>query len=84
MVTGGDSYTSIIFMDNGTELLSKIFLKHHGKFPIYDLKIQIYDVDAQRNIAVIPVGNIGSIQHIEYWPLEQKLSLIDQEKLLND
>lgn len=74
MVTGGDSYAIAMFANNGGELLSQIHLSHHGKFPLYDLKIQIYDLDAKKNIAVLPVGNIGSIQHIQHWPLGHNLN----------
>mgnify|MGYP003402944047 FL=1 len=64
MVTGGDSYMSILLGVNGSESISDMTLMHHGIFPIYDLNIKIFDVDNHRDIAVIPVGTIGSIQHI--------------------
>lgn len=74
MVTGGDSYAYIQFSDNQSETvenvrLGKVFLTHEGRYPLYDLTIQITDIDAHKDVKLITVGNIGSTQHVKFWPL---------------
>lgn len=79
MVTGGDSYAYILFSDNQSQStknvrLGDIFLTHEGRYPLYDLKIQITDIDAHKDVTVFSVGNIGSIQHVKHWPLNHAVN----------
>ncbi|WP_217182759.1 intracellular growth attenuator family protein [Methylobacter tundripaludum] len=79
MVTGGNSYAYILFSNNESESvenmqLGNIFLIHEGQYPLYDLTIQITDIDTFKNEKIINVGNIGSIQHIKHWPLNYAIN----------
>lgn len=79
MVTGGDSYAHILFANNQSQTienvrLGHIFLTHEGRYPIYDLTIQIADIDAHKDVKTFAVGNIGSIQHVKHWPLNQAIN----------
>ncbi|MGZ5056259.1 MAG: hypothetical protein ACXWAT_15145 [Methylobacter sp.] len=79
MVTGGDSYAYILFSDNQSTTiknvrLGSVFLIHEGRYPLYDLTIQIADIDAHKDIKVFSVGNVGSIQHVKHWPLNQMIN----------
>lgn len=74
MVTGGDSYGHISFGQDEKGVYS-VFFTHEGRYLLYDLKIHIYDVDAQKYISNISAGNMGNIQHIKFWPLNQQINL---------
>ncbi|MFO1291014.1 MAG: hypothetical protein U1E82_10445 [Nitrosomonas sp.] len=85
MVTGGDSYAYILFSDNQSQSaenvqLRNILLIHEGRYPLYDLSIQIADIDHLKDVKVFPVGNIGSTQHIKHWPLNHAINFDLSEK----
>lgn len=85
MVTGGDSYAYILFSDNQSQSteniqLRNILLTHEGRYPLYDLNIQIADIDDLRDVKVFTVGNIGSTQHIKHWPLNHAINFDLTEK----
>ena len=85
LVTGGNSYAYISFSDNQCDTTEKvqlgnIFLTHEGGYPLYDLTIQISDVDNHKLVKLFTIGNIGSTQHIKHWPLNHTINFDLSEK----
>lgn len=77
MVTGGDSFAHIQFsaINDGENMhLDKIFLQQEGIYPLYDLTISIFDVDSLKSLTVFKVGDIGSVRHIKFFPLNQSIN----------
>lgn len=77
MVTGGESFAYLQFSiknDANSMRLDKIFLQQEGIYPLYELRIQISDIDAMKDIKVFDVGTIGSIRHVKFFPLNEVIN----------